>query len=94
VLEPIFCHLIQEDRLWATTVPKLLVDIISIKDRKRQENIYEFIYTEKDFVDDLVYLKTVSKTKGKKRGETMHHDLIHPSNIIVLDPTLTDQRSY
>jgi hypothetical protein len=49
--------------LWATTVPKLLVDIISIKDRKRQENIYEFIYTEKDFVDDLVYLKTVSKTK-------------------------------
>ncbi|KAI8342756.1 CNH domain-containing protein [Chlamydoabsidia padenii] len=48
----------KKDRLWATTVPKTVVEKLSKEDRKRQENIYEFIYTEKDFVEDLAYVKT------------------------------------
>ncbi|ORZ13608.1 hypothetical protein BCR42DRAFT_67188 [Absidia repens] len=48
----------KKDRLWVTTVPKMVVDNIDKENRKRQENIFEFIYTEKDFVDDLAYLKT------------------------------------
>ncbi|CAO3599660.1 unnamed protein product [Absidia cylindrospora] len=47
----------KKDRLWTTTVPKHVVDKLTKEDRKRQENIFEFIYTEKDFVDDLAYLK-------------------------------------
>ncbi|KAI8081492.1 CNH domain-containing protein [Halteromyces radiatus] len=48
----------KKDRLWASTVSKFVVDKLSKEDRKRQENIFEFIYTEKDFVDDLAYVKT------------------------------------
>lgn len=28
---------------------------------RRQENIFELIYTEKDFVDDLIYVEQVRK---------------------------------
>ncbi|ORX62362.1 hypothetical protein DM01DRAFT_1299021 [Hesseltinella vesiculosa] len=45
-----------EDRLWAKTVPKAVVDGLDKMNRKRQENIFELIYTEKDFVDDLAYV--------------------------------------
>ncbi|EPB91715.1 hypothetical protein HMPREF1544_01426 [Mucor circinelloides 1006PhL] len=47
----------QEDRLWINTVPKTLLDTLSKDEKKRQENIYELVYTEKDFVNDLTYLK-------------------------------------
>lgn len=50
----------QEDRLWINTVPKTLLDTLSKDEKKRQENIYELVYTEKDFVNDLTYLKEVS----------------------------------
>ncbi|KAI8346170.1 CNH domain-containing protein [Blakeslea trispora] len=46
-----------EDRLWVKTVPESILKTISSKERKRQENIFELIYTEKDFVDDLVYVE-------------------------------------
>ncbi|KAI8364308.1 hypothetical protein EDC96DRAFT_444391, partial [Choanephora cucurbitarum] len=46
-----------EDRLWVNTVSKSILDTISAKERKRQENIFELIYTEKDFVDDLGYVE-------------------------------------
>lgn len=49
----------QEDRLWINTVPKSLLDTLSKEEKKRQENIFELIYTEKDFVDDLEYMKEV-----------------------------------
>ena len=32
---------------------------MSKQEIRRQENIYELIYTEKDFVQDLLYLKKV-----------------------------------
>ncbi|GAN04695.1 rhoGEF Rgf2 [Mucor ambiguus] len=47
----------QEDRLWINTVPKTLLDTLSKDEKKRQENIYELVYTEQDFVNDLTYLK-------------------------------------
>jgi hypothetical protein len=50
----------QEDRLWINTVPKSILDNLSKDEIKRQENIFELVYTEKDFVDDLVYMEEVS----------------------------------
>ncbi|KAI7900280.1 CNH domain-containing protein [Cokeromyces recurvatus] len=47
----------QEDRLWINTVPKSILESLSKEETKRQENIFELIYTEKDFVDDLSYIK-------------------------------------
>lgn len=54
---------IQEDRLWIRTVPRSLIESMTKDEIRRQENIYELIYTEKDFVDDLMYLKNVSTRK-------------------------------
>ncbi|KAI9491084.1 CNH domain-containing protein [Zychaea mexicana] len=42
--------------LWMHSVPKELVDATSREERKRQECIYELIYTEQDFVRDLQYV--------------------------------------
>ncbi|KAI8981674.1 CNH domain-containing protein [Mycotypha africana] len=48
----------QQDRLWINTVPQTILDSLTKEEKKRQENIFELIYTEKDFVDDLNYIKT------------------------------------
>ncbi|KAI8370340.1 uncharacterized protein BYT42DRAFT_581901 [Radiomyces spectabilis] len=47
----------QHRGLWADTVPSELYATISGTERKRQENIYELIYTEDDFIADLEYLE-------------------------------------
>ncbi|KAI7848142.1 CNH domain-containing protein [Circinella umbellata] len=47
----------REDRLWITTVPKQVSSKLSKEELKRQENIFELIYTERDFVDDLSYVQ-------------------------------------
>ncbi|KAI9475761.1 MAG: CNH domain-containing protein [Benjaminiella poitrasii] len=47
----------QEDRLWINTVPKSVLESLSKEETKRQENIFELVYTEKDFIDDLTYIK-------------------------------------
>ncbi|KAF9095483.1 RHO1 GDP-GTP exchange protein 2, partial [Mortierella sp. GBA35] len=46
----------KDQRLWITSVPKEISDGVSSDEKKRQEVIYELIYTEKDFVNDLKYL--------------------------------------
>ncbi|KAF9143302.1 RHO1 GDP-GTP exchange protein 2 [Linnemannia schmuckeri] len=46
----------KDQRLWITSVPKEISDAVSSDEKKRQEVIYELIYTEKDFVNDLKYL--------------------------------------
>ncbi|CEP19415.1 hypothetical protein [Parasitella parasitica] len=46
-----------EDRLWINTVSKTILNSLSAKEKRRQENIYELIYTEKDFVEDLLYVE-------------------------------------
>ncbi|KAF7732803.1 RHO1 GDP-GTP exchange protein 2 [Apophysomyces ossiformis] len=48
---------LQETRnLWIHSVPQDVVDATPPEERKRQECIYELIYTEEDFVKDLRYV--------------------------------------
>jgi regulator of sirC expression with transglutaminase-like and TPR domain len=46
--------------LWATSVSKEVLETVEPEERKRQEAINEFIFTERDFVKDLEYLRDVS----------------------------------
>ncbi|KAF2786212.1 Rho1 guanine nucleotide exchange factor 1 [Melanomma pulvis-pyrius CBS 109.77] len=46
-----------EQKLWINTVPKEVSDSVSEKEQKRQEVISELMYTERDFVKDLEYLR-------------------------------------
>lgn len=47
----------KEQKLWIHTVPKEIAEGVSEKEKKRQEVIMEVIYTERDFVKDLEYLR-------------------------------------
>ncbi|KAK4511309.1 uncharacterized protein ATC70_012524 [Mucor velutinosus] len=44
---------------WADSVEKSMYDSLSKTERKRQENLYELIYTEKDYVQSLEYLQNM-----------------------------------
>ncbi|KAG8747762.1 RHO1 GDP-GTP exchange protein 2, partial [Ceratobasidium sp. 428] len=44
-------------QLWVHSVPQEVVDSVSEQEKKRQEAINEVIYTERDFVRDLEYLR-------------------------------------
>ncbi|KZF22985.1 CNH-domain-containing protein [Xylona heveae TC161] len=46
-----------EQKLWINTVSKEVADSVSDKEKKRQEIIAEIMYTERDFVKDLEYLR-------------------------------------
>lgn len=46
--------------LWVHSVPQEIVNSVSETEKKRQEAINEVIYTERDFVRDLEYLRDVS----------------------------------
>ena len=46
-----------EQKLWINTVSKEVADSIDDKEKKRQEIIAEIMYTERDFVKDLEYLR-------------------------------------
>lgn len=48
--------------LWATSVSQAVLDGVDPEERKRQEAINELIFTERDFVRDLEYLRDVSDT--------------------------------
>jgi hypothetical protein len=50
---------VQPGLLWIHTVPKEIVDSVSDQERQRQEAINEVIYTERDFVRDMEYLRDV-----------------------------------
>lgn len=45
--------------MWSDTVPKEIFDSVDDTEKKRQEAINEVIYTERDFVRDLEYLRDV-----------------------------------
>lgn len=53
-------HTTLHNDLWADNVDKVLYDSLTKMERKRQENIYELIYTEKDYVQSLEYMQTVN----------------------------------
>jgi len=42
------------DNAWSTTVDKNILEKVDDHERKRQEVIYEFIQSEKEYVDDLI----------------------------------------
>ncbi|KAI8976067.1 CNH domain-containing protein [Pilobolus umbonatus] len=46
-----------EDRLWIKKVSASVANSLSKQERRRQENIFELIYTEQDFVNDLDYIE-------------------------------------
>ncbi|EMC94211.1 hypothetical protein BAUCODRAFT_26388 [Baudoinia panamericana UAMH 10762] len=46
-----------EQKLWINTVSKEVSDSVSDREKKRQEVISEIMYTERDFVKDLEYLR-------------------------------------
>ena len=48
--------------LWIHSVPKEVADTLSDTEKKRQEAINEVIYTERDFVRDMEYLKEVGSS--------------------------------
>jgi len=45
--------------LWVQSVPPEIVSSVSDTEKKRQEAINEVIYTERDFVRDMEYLRDV-----------------------------------
>ncbi|KAG4304085.1 hypothetical protein PORY_002449 [Pneumocystis oryctolagi] len=47
----------KEQKLWIQSVPKEVADSLDEREKKRQEVICEVIYTERDFVKDLEYLR-------------------------------------
>ncbi|KAF2124256.1 Rho1 guanine nucleotide exchange factor 1 [Dothidotthia symphoricarpi CBS 119687] len=47
----------EEQKLWINTVPKEVAATVSEQEKKRQEVISELMYTERDFVKDLEYLR-------------------------------------
>jgi hypothetical protein len=46
--------------LWIHSVPQEVVDSVDETEMRRQEAINELIYTERDFVRDMEYLRDVS----------------------------------
>lgn len=46
-----------EQKLWINTVSKEVADSVGDKEKKRQEVISELMYTERDFVKDLEYVR-------------------------------------
>jgi RHO1 GDP-GTP exchange protein 1/2 len=52
----------ESGQLWIHSVPKEVADALSDREKRRQEAINEVIYTERDFVRDLEYLRDVSLT--------------------------------
>lgn len=49
-----------KDRLWANRINKEIYISIPKIERKRQENLFELIYTEEDYVESLNYLESVN----------------------------------
>lgn len=46
-----------DQKLWINMVPKEVADSVEDREKKRQEIIFEIMYTERDFVKDLEYLR-------------------------------------
>ncbi|CAG8761511.1 7435_t:CDS:2, partial [Acaulospora colombiana] len=46
-----------QDRTWAGSVPKEILESVGKEEKKRQEIIFETIYTEEDYIKDLDLLE-------------------------------------
>ena len=61
-----------EQKLWINTVSKEVADSVGEKEKKRQEVISEIMYTERDFVKDLEYLRDFWM-KPLRSSNPLHH---------------------
>jgi hypothetical protein len=52
-------ELVEPGTLWIHSVPQEIVNSVSDKEKRRQEAINEVMYTERDFVRDMEYLRDV-----------------------------------
>lgn len=61
--------------LWIHSVPAEIVNSVSDTEKKRQEAINEVVYTERDFVRDMEYLRDVSLsiTNSQREIAVTHH---------------------
>ncbi|KAB8074350.1 CNH domain-containing protein [Aspergillus leporis] len=57
-------------KLWINMVPKEVSDSIDDREKKRQEIIFEIMYTERDFVKDLEYLRDFWMRPLRSSGNT------------------------
>ncbi|PWY90906.1 Rho guanyl nucleotide exchange factor [Aspergillus heteromorphus CBS 117.55] len=57
-------------KLWINMVPKEISDGIDDREKKRQEIIFEIMYTERDFVKDLEYLRDFWMRPLRSAGNT------------------------
>ena len=58
------CNILEQDdgTLWIHSVPQEIVNSVSEQEKKRQEAINEVIYTERDFVRNMEYLRDVRES--------------------------------
>lgn len=73
--------------MWIHSVPKEIADSVSDTEKKRQEAINEVIYTERDFVRDMEYLRDVRPLK-------YFHRAIFTSVYLGLDSTVEEVGYY
>ncbi|KAJ9220246.1 hypothetical protein DTO027B5_1240 [Paecilomyces variotii] len=59
-----------DQKLWINMVPKEVSDSIDDREKKRQEIIFEIMYTERDFVKDLEYLRDFWMRPLRSAGNT------------------------
>lgn len=59
-------------KLWINMVSKEVSDSIDDREKKRQEIIFEIMYTERDFVKDLEYLRDFWMRPLRASGTTTH----------------------
>lgn len=57
-------------KLWINMVPKEISDGVDDREKKRQEIIFEIMYTERDFVKDLEYLRDFWMRPLRSAGNT------------------------
>jgi hypothetical protein len=59
-----------DQKLWINMVPKEVSDTLEDREKKRQEIIFEIMYTERDFVKDLEYLRDFWMRPLRSAGNT------------------------
>ena len=95
----------QEQKLWINSVPKEVAENIDDKERKRQEVISELMYTERDFVKDLEYLRdfwirplrglgqTSSPIKEEKREKFVRTVFGNVSEVLAVNGKFAEELS-
>lgn len=76
--------------LWIHSVPKEVVDSVDEREMRRQEAINELIYTERDFVRDMEYLRDVSSAELVRYPSS---DELRACIRLALDQTIAYERS-